>query len=284
MADEVEIDGVSMRTPGYNISTRTGTFGMPARRGEDLVIPGSSGYTFVTNKPFEAGYGVLAIWAIGVNPSNGTIPATHLLRQAQLRTNVETVMRFFTKPHKLSVVRAKQPDTTWRAASVQWVEWDEPAIMAGTTRAEWAIGFTIPSTWWADESAATNSATAGATLPKTLSLTNFAGMTGIVDDAVITVAGPITNPRVTDSETGSWVQFTGTVNNGQSWVVDAGAWTSTVAAASVIANTTHSGSYRLFSIPNAYGATTTPQVVLSGSSGGAATNLTVAGYRKWVNG
>ncbi len=213
-----------------------------------------------------------------------SIPATFALQRQAFENNMAKIMRVFTRGHKLSTIRAAQPDASIRRALVEWKEWTEPEVMAGGTRAEWAIAYTIPGVWWEDESPTVQAATAGATLPKTLDLTSFTGMTGVIEDAVFTVTGPITNPRITDAETGAYVEFTGTVTTGQTWVLDVAAATSIANGTTVINTTKHTGGYKLFVIPNCFGTATTPRLTLSGTTGGAGTNLSVSARRKWVNG
>jgi hypothetical protein len=279
----IEIDGVDMRTQAYNAATRTGRYSMPGRRGEDLVLAGRSGYSFVANKPYDAGLGALSVWVTGAN-ANGTIPATQTLRRTSFETNMSLFQRLFTRRHKLSTLRAAQPDGTIRRAFVQWQEWGEPSVQAGGTRAEWSIGYTIPAVFWEDESTSSQDSAVGATLPKNLDLSTFANMTGVIEDSVITVTGAITNPRVTDAETGAYVQYTGTVASAQTWVINVANSTSVVNAVSQLANTTHTGGYLFLVIPNIFGASSTPRLVLSGTSGNANTKLNVVARRKWVNG
>lgn len=282
----LEIDGIDFRGHGFNAVSRSGRYNLPNKRGENLVLPGASGATFLPNKPLEVGVGTLSVFVVGMTTSgeNVVIPATHALRKQAFEDNMAILMRLFTRPHRLSVIRAADPAGGIRRASVEWKEWGEPEVMAGGTRAEFSIGYEIPGVWWEDESATVQSATAGATLPKTLNLTSFTGMTGFIEDAVFSVPGPITNPRITDSQTGAWVQYTGTVPNGQTWTLDVAAATSIVNSLSVMANTTHVGGYKLLTIPNEYNGTNTPQLVLSGSGGGTNTNLTVTAKRKWASG
>jgi hypothetical protein len=290
----LEIDGIDFRGHGFNAVTRSGRYRLPARRGENLVLPGASGSTFVPNKPYEVGVGTLSIFVLGASTSgeNIVIPATHALRQAQFETNMATVMRLFTRSHRLSTIRAAAPDGSIRRALVEWKEWGEPEIQAGGTRAEFSITYEIPGVWWEDESATTQSAGASATSPKNFDLTSFANMTGVIEDAKLQVTGQITNPRITDPATGSYIQYTGTVAAGSTWWVDVAAATSKVgttaggegAAASVMANTVHVGGYKLFTIPNEYNGTNTPRLVLTGTSLSAANNLTVVARRKWATG
>lgn len=281
--ENLEIDGLNMRTQAWNVSTRTGRLSMPAGRGDDLQVPGRSGYYFVPNKPLEAGVGALAVWVTGAL-ANGTIPPTQTGRQAQFQTNFAMMQRIFMRRHRLSTIRAGQSDGSFRVAQVQWVEWSEPTVVAGGTRAEWSIGFSIPDVFWTDEATRTQATAANSTLPKTLDLTNFAGMTGIIEDAVYSVTGPISNPRITDAETGHYVELIGTVATGQVWVLDAANASSDLNGVSVLANTRHAGSYRLMTIANEYGVTDTPRLVLSGASAGSTTKLAIAAKRKWING
>lgn len=245
------------------------------------------------NKPFEEGVGALALWAIGATTSPATtgptvgdrvLPATVEGRRQAFEQNMQTVMRFFTRPHRLSAIRAQQADGSVRRALVEWKEWSEPEVQAGGTRAEWGISYIIPGVWWEDETVTTQTSVAAASLA-TLDLTQFSGMTGIIDDAVITVFGPITNPKIQDMETGQWVQYSGTVAAGQSWVIDCGAFTSMVGVSSVLANTKHGGGYRFLTIPNCYGLSNTPRIAMTqGTSLGATTALRVSARRKWVHG
>lgn len=291
MGDLLSVDGLNLRHNGYNIATRTGRYNIPARRGENLIVPGRSGSMFAANKPYEEGFGVLAIWVIGATEavdSNGntviSIPATVEGRKQQFETNMQQIMRVFTRPHRLSEVRAEQPDGSIRRARVEWREWSEPEVQAGGTRAEFAIGFSIPEVWWEDEVERSQETVASATLPQVLDLTQFADMTGIIEDGVLTVTGPITDPRITDAETGAWVQYTGTVAAGSSWVIDVKNSTSKIGSTSVMGNTTHAGNYKLLVIPNCNGTTNTPRLTLSGSGATTATKFGISARRKWVHG
>jgi hypothetical protein len=278
----LEIDGLNMRTEAWNVSTLTGRYSMPTLRGEDLTVPGRSGYYFVPGKASEAGVGALAVWVAGKNP-DGTIPGTQTGRVAKFKENLALIQRVFQRRHRLSTMRAGQTDGTFRVAQVQWVEWSEPEVQAGGTWAQWSIGYSIPSVYWSDEDARSQVTSASSTLPKDLNLTQFADMTGVIDDALISVTGPITNPRVTDAETGHYIELIGTVASGEVWIVDVGASTSTRNGVSVLQNTRHAGSYRFLTISNLYGLSGTPRLVLSGSGGGGTTRFGIVARRKWVS-
>ena len=275
-------DGVPLNTYAKNIATRTGRLTTPDIRGENLVLPSRSGYVFTPNRPLGPGEMVLGMWVLGCD-DDGYVPdgSTH---RRLFQFNWEMLSRLFGRRSKLSKMTQVMPDGTIRECYVEVTDQLVPEAVAGGTRATFSVALQIPDVYWQDVATTTQSATAGSSLPKTLNLTSFAGMTGTIEDAVVTVAGPITNPRVTETETGIYVQYNGTVANGDSWVFDCKAFTSikTSGAVDVVLNTTHVGHPRFLIVTPWNGLSAVPQLVLSGSSGGGATNLSITARRKWV--
>ena len=259
----------------------TASTGTGAKIGVDgwMITDGSSVIDYFDGS-FSPAEDVTYAWTGTAHASTSTKTVTSVnylsdfaSRRQAFETNINSLMRLFTRGHKLSTVRAAQPDGTIRRAQVEWREWSEPEVQAGGTRAEWAIAYTIPSVWWEDENVTVQSGSG------TLDLTSFANMTGIIEDAVITVTGASTAPKVTDAETGAFVQYTGNLTSGQQWVIDVDAFTSKVGGTSVMANTIHSGGYKLLVIPNCFGTSNTPRLVLSGGG-----TISVSARRKWANG
>lgn len=274
-------DGVQLNTYAKNISTITGRLTTPQIRGDSLILPSRSGYIFTPNRPLGPGELILNMWVLGCN-DNGVLPSGSNYR-AQFQANWDSLSRLFTRRSKLSHITKVLPDTTTRECDVEVVEQLDPEAAAGGTRAEFSVALNIPSVFWQDTNPITQSATAGATLPKTLNLTSFAGMTGTIEDAVVTVTGPIVNPRVTESETGIYVQLNDTLTASQTWVVDCGNFTSVKGGSTdVVINTVHVGHPRFLIVTPWNGTTTTPQLILSGTGGGSATNFSIAARRKWV--
>lgn len=273
-------DGVALNTYAYNISDFA--FSTPGMRGATTRLPMRSGSIPRYNRSYEPGAFGLNMWILGCN-TDGTVPSTWSDQRAAFESNRRTLMSvlgkqsstiLFTKTlHDNSVIRAKalpMPDAI------------EMAMQMGGLRGELTLTFELVDSFWEEETQRTASATAGSSLPKTLPLTTYAGSTAPLEDAVVTVNGPITNPKVTDSESGSWVQYTGTVSNGTSWVVDVGAFTSKIGAGDVRANTTHGGHARFLYVPPRYGLTDVPTLTLTGSGGGTNTQLSVVFRRKFL--
>ena len=277
----VTFDGQQLNTYANNISTFSGRLTTPEIRGESLILPSRSGYIFSPNRPLGPGEMTWSMWVLGCN-DNGILPAGSSYRK-QFQANWDFLSRLFTRRSKLSHVTKVLPDGSTRECDVEVVDRLEPEAAAGGTRAEFNVALQIPDVYWQDTSNTTQAATAGATLPKTLNLTSFAGMTGTIEDAVVTVTGAIQNPRVTETETGIYVQLNDTLTAGQTWVFDCKNFTSIKGGSTdVVINTVHVGHPKFLIITPWNGTGTTPQLVLSGTGGGANTNISVTARRKWL--
>ena len=272
-ADEVLLSHFAWNITSKNMSTAP-------FRGDHLALAQRSGVIPTLNRPRDPAEFGLDMWVIGCDPNDGSIPATRTIRRQMFDANLNTILRVFLQDQKL--IRFKHENAAGnRVCDALLTDTISVDTMMARQRGQFSATFMIPSVFWRDETTSSTSSTANSTLPKDLPLTHLVGGTAPIDDAVIAVAGPITNPRVTDLETGIWVQYTGTLSSTQTWTVDAGAFTSTVNGSSVRTATTHGGHPRLMYIPARYGNNNTPTVRLTGSAGGTTTKLTVTSYRKY---
>lgn len=97
------IDDIPLSTLAYNIVDRSAGWKVPAKRGDNLIIPGRHGAQFVPNKPFEVGSIVLSMWAVGAL-EDGSIPSGGTRKQ--VRENLDKLTALFAQSHKLlSVVQ-----------------------------------------------------------------------------------------------------------------------------------------------------------------------------------
>lgn len=270
-------DEVNLSQTAWNVSASV--LQTPAMRGDHLTLAQRSGVIPTLMRPREASEFGFNMWVIGSDPITGDIPATRTLRRQVFDSNLNTLLRLFTQDQKL--IRFKHENAAGaRVCDGLITDVIQLTTMMARQRGEFSATFMVPDVYWRDENTASTSSAANSTLPKDLPLTHLVGGTAPVDDAVISVVGPITNPRVTDLETGNWVQYTGTLTGSQTWTVDVGAFTSLVNGVSVRTATSHAGHPRFLYIPTRYNGTNTPTVRLTGSAGGATTQLTVTSYRK----
>ncbi len=276
----VVVNGYCLNNLAWNITTKNGRYSVPGTRGDDYTLPGVSGKVFVPNKPLDTGLFTLSMFVLGAYP-DGSIPPAPAQRMA-LQHNLEQIFRqcFSTSYlvtlyqwHPSGAVRVSQGTMAGSSAN-------DVSMFMGGRRAELSLAFEIMSGVWTDYLPATVAGTPSASWSnQTLSLTALRGGTANIEDSVVTVTGPITNPIVSNTATGTSVKYTGTVPSGQTWVIDSGQYTSKVNGTSILSNTTHSGHAR-FLVIDSGDAFNPPTVTLTGSGTSSVTNLSVTATRK----
>lgn len=277
------VGGLCMNTQAWMITSRTGRHTVPGFRGDDITVPGVSGKTFVANKPLDTGLYTLTMIILGIHP-DGTVPHPTAQRDV-FQDNYETILRACLSSSAPVTLYSWQPDGTVRTTTATLIgNSPDPTLNVGGRRAEVSFVFTILPGMWKDFNSTTVTGTASASWSnQALALTKLANGTAPIEDSVITVTGPITNPVVSNVVTGTSVTYTGTVPAGQTWVIDCGAWTSKVNGASVLSATTHSGHAR-FVVIGPGPTDTGPTINLSGSGTTTATNLSIVANRKHLVG
>lgn len=275
----VVVNGLCLNTVAWSVTTKNGRYNPAPVRGEDLTFPGSDGKTFVPNKPIDSGLWTLSMFLLGQNV-DGTVPIGGGMRAA-FDYNYGLLLRQVLNNQSPVTIYAWQPDGTVRTTQATLIGASpEPAVNMGGRRAEFSLTFDILSGLWEDYIPTTISGTPSAAWSaQTLSLDNLSSGSAPINDSTIVVAGPITNPKVTNNDTGTWVQYTGTVGNGSYWTINCDTWSSTVGASSVLANTTHGGHAR-FVVIGPGDMFNPPSLTLTGSGTTAATNLSVTATRK----
>jgi len=146
---------------------------------------------------------------------------------------------------------------------------------AGASRiADVKVALDIPGIFWKDSSGPfTQSYT---TFGTATTLNFLSPSTAPITDAKYVVTGPVTNPYISNSA-GDYITYNGTVPAGQTWTVDAKAFTSVLSGTgSVLFQTSYknSGGY-LFEIWNPY------KVTVSGSGTTSASKWSVTADKKF---
>lgn len=271
-------NGWNMNSLAFNIVAKTGRYAIPAVRGDNIVVPGERGQTFVPNKPVDMGQWTLTMWVLGCMP-DGTVPIWAEQRRIFER-NYAQLLQQVTPQAAPVTLHVWQADGSIRTATAVLDGATDPTLMMGGRRAEIALLFDVLPGVWADYLSYTTVGTAGSGWSnQALSLPQLAGGTAPIEDSIITVQGPITNPKITDPVTGTWVQYTGSLISTDTWVVDCGAWTSKKNGSSVLTSTSHFGHPRFVVIdPGSIGRV--PSLTLTGTGTNTTTNLTVQAKRQ----
>lgn len=246
----VIIDGIRLDSFAYSITSRTGWDSTPGLAGNNLRVPGKDGEIWQA-KDYGTGRVVLDLFVQGTD-TDGAIPAGSTAEKT-FRSNIDALLATFSKRSSLITVDKEIEDGSVRRNFAEVGAVIQPDYFDGNTVATFVVELIFPDPLWKATTLTTSNGTG--------SLAAFAGITAPISDAVITVAGPATNPRVTDSVSGAWIQYTGTLASGSSWVIDCAAFSSKIGATSVIASTTFNPGPRFFSLTP--GSTLEPSVALS---------------------
>lgn len=282
----ITVDGVRLDTLAWNIETLDGRLSVPGLRGEDPIVPGLDGVVYVPNKSADAGSMTLTMWVRG-SDADGLVPFGSS-QMAEFRKNLAALVTMFGVRHRLLDVRQTWPagDIQWMAQVVQPYDFSANAV---NPRAKFAVELNIPQTYGRDVSTTDYTSASALTTGTTLTLAAYAGLTAPISDAILVVRGPATNPRLTNPDTGEWVQYNGTIATGTDWRIDCAQWdTRTGAAIGLagaggtiqVAGTTYAGGGAPFMRlhPRSGG----PQLTLTGSGFGAGTQVLARARRRFT--
>ena len=244
------VDGIRLDNYAHTITTRNGWDSSAGLVGENTRVPGRDGEIWRA-KDYGPGRMVLDLF-IGGTDADGAVPAGST-EEKTLRNNIDKLMGIFGRRSGLLTVDKEMEDGSVRRNFGEVGVVIAPEYFDGNPIALLVVELTFPDPLW---KATSNTTSNGAG-----SLTAFTGITAPVSDAVITVTGPASNPRLTDVVSGAWIQYNGTVSAGQTWVINCGTFGSTVNGGNAVASTTFNPGPRFFTItPD---AALTPSVTIS---------------------
>lgn len=280
----VTVDGTRLDTYAWNIETIDGRIGVAAVRGANPIVPGRHGEIFTANKTWDAKDIVLKMWVKG-SDVDGLVPTTDM---TEFRKNIDALTLLFGTRSRLLDVRQTWPAGV-RQALCEVLQAYDMSGRAINPQAKFNVVLRVPGAFWQDVSTTDYSSATNLTSGTTVTMAAYDGATAPMEDHMIVVSGPATNPRLTDPATGMFVQFNGTIGAGTDWQVDAANYTSRTgssilftvgAGTNVIANTVFGGGGpRLMTLtPKAGG----PQLTLTATSPGAATQIRARGRRKFL--
>ena len=282
------IDGVRLDTLAWNIETLEGRLTFPSTRAERPVIPGDDGAVFIPNQSFDEGVQTLSMWVRGCDV-DGAIPGGSSAMQ-EFRTNLLKLTRIFGIKHRMLDVRQ-----TWPAGVIQYyASVDDTFDFSGNAlnkSAKFAVVLKIPDVFGQDVNTTDYSSATNLTTGTTLTLTALDGGSAPVRDAIIVVNGPATNPRLTNPETGEWVQLNATIASGTNWRFNCATWETRTGAGLTVSSSDTTGTSRV--AETAYGSggarfmTLTPrdagppQLTLTGTGLGTNTQVLIRARRKF---
>lgn len=223
----ITVDGFRLDTLGWNV-TKIGM--STARRiARDTSAPFSDGVAANPWMNVEPAQFALQMWVRGTD-LDGVVPGVGQV--TTLRNNLDELLHLFGKRHALLDVQ-EQVDVggTMRRAWCRVTDVMAPDLNDVSTVAQFTVALEIVSGTWEDVATAdwTTGIVGAGVHGVTQEVTTLQGATEMIGDGIIGVFGPCTGPRVTDVNTGAWVQLAagfGALVAGQMWKVNCATWQS----------------------------------------------------------
>lgn len=287
----ITVDGVSLDTVAWNIEAKTRQW--PAARAGDAVLPGVDGVAPSLNDDLDLTTLTLSMWVLGTTTA-GTIPGGST-PMAQCRANLDQLAHMFGKRHTLLDVQ-EQVDAagTLRQAWCKVTDAIAPEVRAGGV-GKFTAQLQLPEGLWQDVTPADWTSTPTIISGNFYEITTLQGATGPINDAIILVTGPVTNPVLTDYATGAHVQLNAAIPSGQFWRLNVDTWATRYGAGLTLTSSdttgtsgdgiTHSGggNARFLRLqPTVVTGLRRVQIALTGTGITAATAITVRARRKYL--
>lgn len=227
---------------------------------------------------FTAATRLLSIFVTTNNGSTGAAPTSIDQARQNFDQNFDNLSLLFQRRRNLATVLRSRSDGTTRKGLVSVCSVIQPALVP-VTSALLTVEMTFPDPFWRDSTDTTL-----ATLSAGFSgvVTGLAGATAPMNDMQFVITGPVTNPRVTDNESGSWFQYNGTVPASDTLTVtNTNMSISGTGFTPSLINMQHAGDGNWLTLyPSQVNGGV--NITFGGSSTSGATSLALVGHRKYM--
>jgi Phage tail protein len=237
VGEDFLVDGTSLMTYAYAISTLAGREKLPPKVGENIRIPYRNGRIWKP-KTYDQQVITLGMWIRDRDVNNVRTAGE---TRGQFNSNLRALKRLFAPTgRQLALTRVlvfatgTETHTALGEASSQ-MDLSPVTIRYGT----FTVDITMADPWWYGPGTSNPVTSSGATInnPGDVEATNM----------VVTLNGPLTNPRLSNSSLSPAVtlSYTGTILSGQFVTLDCNGFTAFDSSGnSVIGNVSHGGSLR----------------------------------------
>lgn len=213
--ERLTVNGVDLGSYAFMTTDVSSLFTVPAKRGSDDVVAGRHGAIRRRGKRFDVNEIVLPMWVVGARP-DGSVP--YYGEERGFFERRDELLRLF---HGDDVELAwTRPDGMTVTAAVEVVDVLDFTRSHAEPLARVSVALRLYDSFWTETTDVSQTIT-GVT-GTTAKLTEFAGTTAPIADAVVTFFGPVSNPRLAIGE--RWVEFNGVIAAGRQLVLECGHW------------------------------------------------------------
>lgn len=273
MSEALTLNGVSLASLAYMLPDISGIMSTPARRGENVTVPGRHGAIRNRNKRFDPGELVLPLWILGCE-EDGSIPGGSTAAEEFFKRRDELLRLLYSDPLILEYTR---PDGLAVQASVEMAA--DPVDftrVAAQPIGKIAVALSVTGAFWSDSATVTQTVTGTSGVVQ--ALTAFEGATAPMADLVLTF-GPCNNPSLTAGN--RYVTYNEVISSGRQLVINTSNWTVSPGTGSA-----WSPDPRLVEFgpgPTWFELSPTAESVTFTHTGGGSATCSIAGHRKYLS-
>jgi hypothetical protein len=263
VGEDFTVNGVSLMTYAYAIQTLVGREQLPPRVGDNIRIPYRNGRIWKP-KTYDQRMITLGMWIAG-SRVDGTVPVN---QRAQFNDNLRVIKRLFAPlGRQLTMTRTLVFGTGFETHTGQGECSGDNVLVPTTIRlGTMTVDITMADPWWYGAQVAPTLTSTGATV------TNAGDVEAT--SLVLTLNGPLTNPRIRNNSVAPTVdvRYSGTIGAGASVTLDCAAFTAIDNLSnSVIGNVSHVGSLRWMVLEPGANTLTLDNYVSGGVGAGSVT-------------
>lgn len=286
------VDGVRLDTLAWNVLKINRS--TASRRTGNQVLPGVDGVVPSLNDNLDGMTLGVEMFVMGTD-ADGAVPVAG--KRDTMRANLDELVHLFGKRHALLDVREQVTATDTRRMWAKVQDSIAPDINLPGSSGQFTVGLYLPYGVAEDPDTADWAGAAGAASGTVQEVTTLRGATERTTDTIVLVKGPVTNPRVTDPNTGAYVQLNQALSGVQFWRFNVATWstrygaalglgssdaTGTDGTASTVTGGTRNQAAFLPIVPIRSGGLRISQLVLTGTAMTGATQLSARTRRKYA--
>lgn len=140
------VDGMDLRSFAWNVEALSAGEGLPARRGQNLVVPFRHGARWHPKYYAERGL-TLSMFVTGCDPDTGTVPVGDAARLGELYRNLDTLRQVFGTTNRLLELTRVLPNGEVRTAQAEVVGTLDFDSVSGAM-ARFTVDLLLPDPFW----------------------------------------------------------------------------------------------------------------------------------------
>lgn len=232
------VAGVELTSPRYHLRTVDGLDAHPSRRGQDVPVPSIPGERAMPRE--DEGRLIAYGLAITNRDAEGDTPADPAAADALYEQNLRGLQAAIANPHATTLlqrIRMSDGRSLTATASAAWLQ--DLGEIADRVEKRAIVRAQLADPYWYGEEIEVVQAIGAS--PTDIELEHPG--TAYAHRLLFDFTGPIQNPRVTDVETGYYVEALLAVAAGQRLLIDTGAFTTINNGLQAIGSLRHAGGF-----------------------------------------